>query len=309
MGEGVELMSFTVQADEDCPLGEYPVETLKIEFASENKATFGPETIIFNVIPYAARVLADTETDVPVASQAPEDVIVQRTIKGDTWSTICLPFSLTADQLKEIFGETVQLADFTSTEFVDDALQVNFTRTDINEGLEANHPYCIYSENQLSEFTVTDVMVSPDEEAARIDVNNGKSGRQRVDYGVFFGTLKAGQYTPDEEGLCVLYLKDNMFYYNETSIQMNAYRGFFEFYDFDPSLENYYGTDGTDKAVNNVIFAIDGEATAIEGINFSTRATGEVYNLNGMYMGRAEDVMNSLPRGIYVINNKKVVVK
>jgi hypothetical protein len=216
---------------------------------------------------------------------------------------------LTADQLKEIFGETVQLANFTSTEFVGDALQVNFERTDINEGLEANHPYCIYSENQLSEFTVTDVMVSPDEEAARIDVNNGKSGRQRVDYGVFFGTLKAGQYTPDEEGLCLLYLKDNMFYYNETSIQMNAYRGFFEFYDFDPSLENYYGTDGTDKAVNNVIFAIDGEATAIEGINFSTRATGEVYNLNGMYMGRAEDVMNSLPRGIYVINNKKVVVK
>ena len=309
MGEGVELMSFTVQADEDCPLGEYPVETLKIEFASDNKATFGPETIIFNVIPYAARVLADTDENVPVASEAPEDVIVQRTIKGDTWSTICLPFSLTADQLKEIFGETVQLANFTSTEFVGDALQVNFERTDINEGLEANHPYCIYSENQLSEFTVTDVMVSPDEEAARIDVDNGKSGRQRVDYGAFIGTLKAGQYTPDEEGLCVLYLKDNMFYYNETSIQMNAYRGFFEFYDFDPSLENYYGTDGTDKAVNNVIFAIDGEATAIEGINFSTRATGEVYNLNGMYMGRAEDVMNSLPRGIYVINNKKVVVK
>ena len=68
MGEGVELMSFTVQADEDCPLGEYPVETLKIEFASDNKATFGPETIIFNVIPYAARILADTDTDVPVAS-------------------------------------------------------------------------------------------------------------------------------------------------------------------------------------------------------------------------------------------------
>lgn len=310
MGEGVELMSFTVQADEDCPLGEYPVETLKIEFASDNKATFGPETIIFNVIPYAARILADTDTDVPVASEAPEDVIVKRTIKEDTWSTICLPFNMTKDQLIEVFGENVFLADFKSTELMENetVLKVNFERTNLEEGLEANRPYCLYSGNALSEFQVNDVMVSPDEEAAHIYVDNGKSGRQRVDYGIFHGTLKKGDYTPEEEGNCVLYLKDNMFYYNPESIWMNAFRAYFEFYDFTPELEGYYGSH-QDQQVKNAIFTIDGEETAIEGLNINTKVTGDVYSVNGMYMGRAEDVMKSLPRGIYVINNKKVVVK
>jgi hypothetical protein len=295
MGDGIELCSFFVSADEDCALGEYPVETTKIEFAADEKATFGPETMIYNVIPYAARILEDTDSDVPVASGAPEDVIVKRAIKAGVWSTICLPFELSPDQLKDIFGQGVKLAEFVSTE-ADDAdkiLTVNFASTE--DGLEANHPYVIKSENELSEFAVTDATVVPNEEDAYLYVDNGKTGRQRVDYGAFIGTLKAGEFS-SEDGP-VLYLKDNKFFYNEVSIQMNAFRGYFVFYDFDPA------------AGANVCFAIDGETTAIEGVNINARLNGDVYNVNGMYMGRAEEVMSTLPRGIYVINNKKVVVK
>jgi hypothetical protein len=300
MGEGVELFSFTVEADEDVDLGEYPVETLKIEFASDEKATFGPETIIFNVIPYAARVLEDTATDLPEASEVAEDVIVKRTVKAGVWSTICLPFEMSADQVKEVFGEGARLANFVETvaDDEDKILTVKFETVD--GALEANHPYVLKSENELTEIPVSNVLVTPDEEEAALPVDNGKHGKNWEGWGIFYGTLKAGQYelSGEDDMYAVCYIKDNKFYYNTSSIQMNAYRGYFEFYGFEPAAEGA-----------NICFTVDGEATAIEGINIKANATGDVYNVNGMYMGRAEDVMKSLPRGIYVINNKKVVVK
>ena len=295
-GEGVELFSFFVQADENCEIGEYPVETTKIEFAGRTDK-FENQTIIYNVIPNAARVLEDTDTDLPVASETPEDVVVKRSVKAGNWSTICLPFDMTEAQLKENFGEGVQLADFTSTSWSEEkenVLIVNFT-TVSPLALEANHPYVLKSEKDVEEIAVSNVEVNADEEEAYLTVKTGK-GKNEKTHGVFHGTLKAGEVTADEPGDPILYIRDNKFYY-VTSTNMKAYRGFFEFYDFDAS-------EGA-----NVWFAIDGETTAIDGVNIRTRATGDVYNMNGMYMGRAEDVMNSLPRGIYVINNKKVVVK
>lgn len=296
VGEGIEFLSFVVSADENCELGEYPVETVKIEFAGTDDK-FANQTIIYNVIPASARILEDTDTELPAASELPEDVLIKRTIKSGVWSTICLPFEMNEEQLKATFGEGVQLADFTSTEWMegkDNVLVVNFT-TVSPLALEANHPYVLKSENALEEFTVTDVMVNADEEETTIYVNNGLKGKNKVDYGAIHGTLKAGEVTPEYMD-ALLYIRDNKFYYAE-STNMNAFRGYFEFDDFDSSSEA------------NVAFVIDGETTAIEGVNIRTRATGDVYNMNGMYMGRAEDVMNSLPRGIYVINNKKVVVK
>jgi hypothetical protein len=299
VGEGIELFSFVIKADEATELGEYLISTTKIEFASDEKATFGPKEFTVNVIPYAQRILADTDTELPTASEAPEDVLVQRTVKAGIWSTICLPFEMNEEQLKAAFGEDVKLAEFVSTEWStekENVLIVNFESVE-ELLLEANHPYVIKSANELTEFSVNDVTVQADEEEATIYVDNGLKGKNKVDYGAIHGTLKAGAVEPEYMD-ALLYLSNNKFYYN-TSVNLNAYRAYFELDDFDSSA----------AANSDVSFAIDGEATAIEGVNIKQIATGDVYNVNGMYMGRAEDVMNSLPRGIYVINNKKVVVK
>ena len=39
-----------------------------------------------------------------------------------------------------------------------------------------------------------------------------------------------------------------------------------------------------------------------------TIESGKVYNMNGQYVGEAEDA-NSLPKGIYIVNGKKKVIK
>lgn len=44
------------------------------------------------------------------------NVRVKRTIKANEWSTLVLPFAMTAEQVKSAFGNDVQLADFTGVE-------------------------------------------------------------------------------------------------------------------------------------------------------------------------------------------------
>ena len=289
-GEGIELFSFYINAKADCELGAYPVETTRIEFASDEKILLSSKEITFNVIPYAPRELEDTNTDLPEETGFSEDVVVKRHVSADVWSTLCLPFKMSYDQLKEIFGEDMLLAEFKSTEISEEnsnILIVNFETTD--DDLEANHPYVIYSKNELEGFTVQDVYVSPYEEDAHVYVESD---------GYFHRTLKADYYF-SENGLPLVYIKNNKFYYNDESITMKAFRGYFEFYDFEPSPQA------------NALFLVDGELTSIDGvvINGHEMRSGDVYSVSGMYMGRAENVMNSLPHGVYVINNKKVVVK
>ena len=288
-GEGIELFSFYVEADEDIEIGEYPFGTTRIEFASDDKILGRSQTLVLNVVPYAARVLLDTDTYLPIESEFPEDVIVKRHVSAGVWSTLCLPFELSYDQLMEIFGEGMQLAEFDGTEISSENENVLIVLFEtIEDGLEANHPYLIKSENELEEFTVKDVVVWPDEYDIHYQVSND----------FFHGTLMYDDYYA-ENGHPLVYIKNNKFYYNEVSILMKAFRGYFEFEDFEPAQQA------------NTLFVVDGEPTTIEGLSVDGRemTSGDVYSVSGMYMGRAEKVMNSLPHGVYVINNKKVVVR
>ena len=52
---------------------------------------------------------------------------------------------------------------------------------------------------------------------------------------------------------------------------------------------------------------IDDAPTSIEGIE-SANVDGDVYTLQGIYVGRDVD-KNRLPKGIYIIDGKKTFVK
>ena len=57
-----------------------------------------------------------------------------------------------------------------------------------------------------------------------------------------------------------------------------------------------------------VRFTIDDEPTTIEGIGASDAVSGAVYNMNGQLIGKDIDV-NTLPKGIYIVDGKKIAVK
>ena len=63
--------------------------------------------------------------------------------------------------------------------------------------------------------------------------------------------------------------------------------------------------------ISSLAFAIDGETTGIEGLTVNGKeiVDGKVYTLSGACLGNAQDLQGKLPRGIYIVNNKKVIVK
>lgn len=171
------------------------------------------------------RILFDeTSTSYP-AAETGVDVLVKRTIHANEWSTICLPFAMTRVQMETAFGEDVLLKDFTSYDVEYDAsdnvtsLTVNFSDA---SAIEANHPYIIKVSSEVKTFKVDGVDIVPDEANAKVEYDNGKQGKQRMVWGSFYGTLKAGTVLEDD----CLFLNGNDLHYSDGSTVIKGFRGY-----------------------------------------------------------------------------------
>ena len=304
VGEGIELFTAYIKCDESVALGEYPFTTTHLELADmKTGQSFNcdSKTMTLNVIEYAPRVISEDDAEIAEASTEPEEVIVKRTIKANTWSTLTLPFELSGDQIAEIFGDDAKIAEFLDYDTNEkDQYVVEFESIDPSDGLQANYPYIIKTSEAISEFLVKNVEVDAQEDEAYVNYDNGRAPTHpRYEwYAKMLGTLHNGVTVPKNG----FFLRDNKFYVSEGSSVLKGFRAYF-------IINGYEFFEPEARA--NISFAVDGETTAIEGVsvNGTEIVSGDVYNVNGTFMGRAENVMKSLPRGIYIVNNKKVVVK
>lgn len=255
-----------------------------------------PETS-FKVKIVENRVTLD-ET-VGVTSETPtgeQNVLVKRTIKAGNWNTICLPFAMTADQVKAAFGEGVQLADFNGCDSDGDkdnpstSIKVKFNAVD---AIEANHPYLIKVESALTEFRADAVTISPDEENAIIKMDK-TAGRNPV-YNSFVGTYNPSTIIP----VGGLFLNSNKFYYSNGNSKLKAFRAYFDF-----------AVSWLDEAPyeSKIWISIDGDATSIDGIG-TQRVVEGVYDLSGRKIQLENGDLNKLQKGVYIIDGKKVTIK
>ncbi len=225
----------------------------------------------------------------PVAPQEADNVKVRvkRTIKANQWSTLCLPFDMTAEQVYAAFGDDVEMAEFskytatkTGGEVTD--ISVEFVDVDIEneDGIAANTPYLIKTSNDITEFSLTVVEIAPD------DVKVGSTKR-----GLFIGTYEAGTIVPDES----LFLSDNKFWYSVGNTKLKAFRAYFTFKDVLSSL----------NGAGVKMFFGDAE-TRVNDINGDDDES--VYDLGGRKL--ADDKSDAhIRRGVYIVNGQKVIVK
>ena len=76
---------------------------------------------------------------------------LKRALKPGEWSTLVLPFSLTADKVKAMFGDNVKLAKYTgSTKNTEDGYILNFEKT---ETITAGEPVLICGADEKSDNT------------------------------------------------------------------------------------------------------------------------------------------------------------
>jgi len=298
-GTSGSLLSVDVTASADVAVGTKLNVTLgEIECTTSGTS---PKAVKFEDVTFTVTigdpadthvVLDETSTTAPAASGGPVDIQVKRTIKANEWSTLVLPFDMTEAQLKEALGSDVKLAEFEDyeAEYTGDdvtGLTVNFVATDLTEGFYGNYPYLVKTSKDITEFIVTST-IDPDEEGAVVEYDNGKSGKQRKVLGSLIGTYHAGDAIPNNG----LFLSGNKFWYSAGATKIKAFRAYFMLNEV---------LSGVAEA--KVRFMVDEDAAAIEGIT-PDMENGVWYTLDGRQL-------NGKPteKGVYIVNNKKVLIK
>lgn len=301
LGEG-ELLSFNIEANAEATVGEkFSVTVQEARFAFKNETTdelewkyFDPFT--FDVTISDRVILDENSTKVPQASDGPADVTVLRTINPNEWSTICLPFTMTPSIFEAAFdGNTVEVAEFTGfeTEYSSlddlspDAITLDFTvfKPTARKPLRSGTPYLIRVSEKVETIEADAVTISPTLSSVSKQDADGLNGS-------FVGTLGKTVVPAD-----ALFISGNKFWYSVGKTNIKAFRGWFE---LEPVL-------GKDLSLTNVGFTVDGDPVSVDGIPaFIPQPRGDIYTIQGQYVGR--DV-KSLPRGIYVVDGKKLYVK
>lgn len=282
------LFRVTVQAEASLALGtNLAASVTACEFtrtADSQGENLADASFTVHITEYRT-ILDETSTTAPVAATG-VNVRVNRTINANEWSTICLPFAMSESQVKTAFGNDVQLGDFNgyNVSSEGDAITVNFNAAN---AIEANHPYIIKVSEALTSFTMDDVDIDPEEEPT---INKGTNRKPKA----FIGNYVAG--TSIDNGC--LFLNNNKFWYSVGTTKMKAFRAYFNFFDLLPDFEENY-------AEAPIFISFADETTNVSEklrVNSVEDANAPMYNLNGQQVVTAK-------KGLYIKNNKKIVVK
>ncbi len=286
--EGV-LVSFTIYADASLTPGtELDASAYELIFPEYDGTQFDLPDVSFKIIiddDALDTVLNENDSEAPSAI-SDANVKVIRTIKANEWSTICLPFEMTEAQVKEAFGNDVQIETLksVSSESLDEdpdyiyRIDVNFSPV---TAIEANHPYIIKTSNDVSEFSVLHANINP-----------AGTPRVSVSRNYMYGNYENGTRVP-EFGL---FLANNKFWYSSGNTKIKGFRGYFVFRDVLTKIED---------AGAKIYMNFGDEVTAIGSANM-INGNESIYSVSGMNVGKNAD---RLQRGVYIVNGKKVVKK
>lgn len=239
-----------------------------------------------------SKILLDENSTVMPTDASGVDVRVKRTINAGNWSTIVLPFAMTGEQVKSVFGDDALLLDFNGYETTEDGgdivgISVKFNSVDIDEGIEANHPYVIKVSSAITEWTLDGVDISVEEEPTVATVK-----RTKKQWSELIGTYVAQTEVPST----CLVLNSNLFWYSTGKTTMKGYRAYFDFYDVLTDIEDAYST--------NIRFVIDGETTEIANVIDRDAIDDAIYDLSGRRVNP-----KYVRKGVYIVGGKKVLIK
>lgn len=252
-------------------------------------------------------------------------LILKRTLTPGQWASITLPVNLTAAQFKTAFGDQAKLSTF---EGQDNALKLRlrFKTVDLSNDnavvLKANTLYIMKTtraatvatgsyEKTLSDnskltisapyYTINNVVpvnLTPSEtfkEAAKASSTVNGTVQFCGSFVSKTGFIPAKSY--------VIGAKDGKWYYTNKALNVKGFRSWIEVNGSAPAKALSIFVD--DEDVTGVVTGIEGIGVATDGNAVKT----PVYNLQGQKVAENDSQLNTLPAGVYIVNNKKVLVK
>lgn len=252
-------------------------------------------------------------------------LILKRKLTPGQWASITLPVDLTAAQFKTAFGDQAKLSTFVGQDAVK-TLRLNFKSVDLSNDndvvLKANTLYIMkttraanvttgsYTKNlqphgsltvQAPYYTINNVVpanLTPSEtfkEAAKASSTVNGTVQFCGSFVSKTGFIPAKSY--------VIGAKDGKWYYTNKALDVKGFRSWIEVNGSTPAKALSIFVD--DEDVTRTVTGIEGIGVAADRNAVKT----PVYNLQGQKVAENDSQLNTLPAGVYIVNNKKVFVK
>lgn len=252
-------------------------------------------------------------------------LILKRKLTPGQWASITLPVNLTAAQFKTAFGDQAKLSTFVGQDAVK-TLRLKFKSVDLSNDndvvLKANTLYIMkttraanvttgsYTKNlqphgsltvQAPYYTINNVVpvnLTPSEtfkEAPKASSTVNGTVQFCGSFVSKTGFIPAQSY--------VIGAKDGKWYYTNKALDVKGFRSWIEVNGSAPAKALSIFVD--DEDVTGVVTGIEGVGVAAD----RNAAKTPVYNLQGQKVAENDSQLDTLPAGVYIVNNKKVFVK
>ena len=248
-------------------------------------------------------VLDEDETLDDNRSLTKATMVFHRTFTTGKWSSLILPVDMTADQVKAAFGEKAKIARFNRLEdkwiYFDMQAENNlhieknvpYIIKPTKEPTAVNRTYNVGGENtkHINGLVYTVTGIAYDDQTATLKHEDTKNKNGMTHYGSYENptVVPADSYILHRSGDMV-----------HTAVEH-------------PSIKSYRTwlreTTPSGETLQMRVEKNDGPSTGIKVIEETAKNANAVYNVNGMRMNSSNT--NNLPKGVYIINNKKVVIK
>lgn len=273
------------------------------------------------------------------------EVYLHRTMNPGKWNSLVLPINLNVGQVMRIFGNQVRVSEFKGAIDANHPQRIIFEPIKANQtdpdaiAIEAGKLYLVkptadggmlkdqevqtfndgrYNISVKDYYHIVGVTFKKKSEIA----DNAYSGRVMGTEGnESWGESNAPQV--QFVGTYVKCFDDNnqipvnsyvlngnneggtagLWYYRTVKTKTKGFRGWLETIGDRPSK------GGLEYEIEGVVDQVNGDATAIDGIEAEQQHNANIYNLNGQLVRQGATSTEGLPSGLYIVGGKKVVVK
>lgn len=232
-------------------------------------------------------------------------MVFHRTFTTKQWNSLILPVDMNADQVKAAFGADAKIARFNHLK--DNWIYFSPVEPDADGNmLKANIPYIIkptkepdsvnrnYNVGSNKEkhidgpvYTVTGIYYGGQPTEMKCNDTGSSTNTGMTHYGSY-------EYRQEVPAKSYMLSKGDMVHTSKVH-NVKSYRSWLE------------ETTPSEKTLQLKVSDSDNSTTGIKVIEEAPQNANAVYNVNGMRMNSSNT--DNLPKGVYIINNKKVVIK
>ncbi|WP_315578894.1 leucine-rich repeat protein [Hoylesella oralis] len=236
----------------------------------------------------------------------------------DKWYTLCLPFDMTETQLKSAYGSTVEVVEFSDVEVTtsadhDKMITLKF-KTPVTS-TRAHHPYMIHPGMHAGTATGVKTTITGIEkqEEKQESLENQKVvvTKDGVTY-TFIGNYDKTKHLPAPSYYYYSGKDVSQFanaFYKWTAANSGTWTPYTACVVLDkdnganakPMVSFFSKEDNSPTGINSV--------SAGKGISDRQPADNKVYNMNGQVVCSGNVNLKNLPKGIYIVNGKKYIVR